>query len=141
MGVDLAIPVDLTGAWSTQVYGLYAALFPAFVYGILGTSSELAVGPVAIVSLQVASGLAEVISQDDPMYPTYCFMVALVAGCLQVSTLSPRYHRGASLLGIEPRFQGASIPRRISSSALVLNCSPLVPRIHPQRVTKITCAT
>ena len=37
--------------------GLYASIIPLVMYGVLGTSRTLAVGPVAIVSLMVASGI------------------------------------------------------------------------------------
>ena len=40
------------------VYGLYAALVPQVIYALMGTSRALAVGPVAMDSLLVASGLA-----------------------------------------------------------------------------------
>ncbi|MCW5516856.1 SulP family inorganic anion transporter [Muriicola sp. Z0-33] len=40
------------------VYGLYASLIPLVVYAFLGTSRQLAVGPVAMDSLLVAAGLA-----------------------------------------------------------------------------------
>ncbi|EKX43871.1 hypothetical protein GUITHDRAFT_72854, partial [Guillardia theta CCMP2712] len=39
------------------IYGLYTGSFPLIVYGLLGTSRQLAVGPVAIVSLLVSHGL------------------------------------------------------------------------------------
>ena len=39
------------------VFGLYAALIPQVIYGILGTSRQLSVGPVAMDSLLVAAGL------------------------------------------------------------------------------------
>ena len=40
------------------VFGLYAALVPQVIYAIMGTSRQLSVGPVAMDSLLVASGLA-----------------------------------------------------------------------------------
>lgn len=40
--------------------GLYAAVLPAALYGLLGTSRFLAVGPVALVSLLTAEALAQV---------------------------------------------------------------------------------
>ena len=43
--------------------GLYASIVPLIFYGLLGSSRALAVGPVAIVSLMVASTLNEIISQ------------------------------------------------------------------------------
>ena len=39
------------------VYGLYASIVPLIVYALMGTSKQLAVGPVAMDSLLVASGL------------------------------------------------------------------------------------
>ena len=38
-------------------YGLYSATIPIFVYAIFGTSRQLAVGPVAIISLLVAEAI------------------------------------------------------------------------------------
>ena len=42
------------------IYGLYAALSPQIIYAILGTSRQLAVGPVAMDSLLVAAGLGTI---------------------------------------------------------------------------------
>ncbi len=41
------------------VVGLYAATIPALVYAWIGSSRHMAIGPVAIVSLLIASGLGE----------------------------------------------------------------------------------
>jgi sulfate transporter 4 len=38
-------------------YGLYSALVPVYMYGIFGSSRQLAVGPVALISLLLATGL------------------------------------------------------------------------------------
>src|SRR5690625_2006577 len=40
------------------VYGLYASIVPLIAYALLGTSRHLAVGPVALVSLLVFSGMS-----------------------------------------------------------------------------------
>ncbi|NDC88052.1 MAG: hypothetical protein EB075_04480 [Bacteroidetes bacterium] len=45
------------------IYGLYAALVPLVVYALLGTSRQLAVGPVAMVSLLVAAAGVETVVQ------------------------------------------------------------------------------
>lgn len=37
-----------------DVYGLYAALIPIYIYAVFGTSRQLAVGPVALISLLVS---------------------------------------------------------------------------------------
>ena len=39
------------------VYGLYASIVPIIIYAILGTSRQLAVGPVAMVSLLTATAI------------------------------------------------------------------------------------
>ena len=41
-------------------YGLYAGIVPAAVYGLLGTSRQMHIGPFALVSLLVAEGVSEV---------------------------------------------------------------------------------
>ena len=56
--------------------GLYASLAPLVVYGLLGTSRYLAVGPVAVVSLLVGSGLAEV----GPLEPGEAVGLAALLG-------------------------------------------------------------
>ena len=39
------------------IYGLYASTLPLILYALLGTSRQLAVGPVAMVSLLTASSI------------------------------------------------------------------------------------
>jgi SulP family sulfate permease len=43
--------------------GLYSVTLPLFVYAIFGTSRQLAVGPVAVVSLITATALAPIAEQ------------------------------------------------------------------------------
>lgn len=43
-------------------YGLYSALVPIYVYALFGSSRQLAVGPVALISLLVGSGLSNILS-------------------------------------------------------------------------------
>ncbi|KAJ8602354.1 hypothetical protein CTAYLR_004240 [Chrysophaeum taylorii] len=47
------------------VYGLYAAAVPTLVYGFLGGSGQLAVGPVALVSLLVEEGLRDALTRRE----------------------------------------------------------------------------
>ena len=62
--------------------GLYASIVPLIIYGLLGTSRTLAVGPVAIVSLLVASGVAPLAESGSAEYLqlalTLAFMVAII---------------------------------------------------------------
>ena len=43
-----------------QTYGLYAAFVPLLAYGIFGTSRQLSVGPVALISLVLNNGLQKI---------------------------------------------------------------------------------
>jgi SulP family sulfate permease len=66
------------------VYGLYAAFFPQMVYAFMGTSRHLAVGPVALDSLLVASGLGALSLADPSQYLTLAIFLAFYVGLLQV---------------------------------------------------------
>jgi len=65
------------------VYGLYASIIPILIYAIFGTSRQLAVGPVAMVSLLTATAIAsfEGISTTD--YIAYAILLALLVGVIQ----------------------------------------------------------
>ena len=63
--------------------GLYASIIPLFLYGILGTSRTLAVGPVAIVSLLVASGVGAFAEIGSPEYIQFALTLALLVGIIQ----------------------------------------------------------
>lgn len=65
------------------IVGLYASTVPLFVYGLLGTSRQLAVGPVAMVSLLVASGVAPLAGDDAALYTGLAVLLAAMVGLLQ----------------------------------------------------------
>jgi len=46
-------------------YGLYSSVVPIIAYAFLGTSRQLAVGPVAMVSLLIATGLQGQLTRDE----------------------------------------------------------------------------
>lgn len=62
-------------------YGLYAGFMPTLVYAFMGTSRQLAVGPVAMVSLLTNAGLEGQLTADqcpalycpDPQDPATCY--------------------------------------------------------------------
>jgi len=64
------------------VFGLYASLVPQIVYAIMGTSRQLAVGPVAMDSLLVASGLGALSISGIDEYVLMAFFLALFMGLL-----------------------------------------------------------
>lgn len=63
--------------------GLYASIIPLIIYGILGTSRVLAVGPVAIVSLLVASSVAPLAETGSTEYVQLALTLALLVGIIQ----------------------------------------------------------
>lgn len=66
------------------IYGLYAAIVPCLVYAILGSSRQLAVGPVAMVSLLVASGVGTLAEANTEVYVSLAITLALLVGVIQL---------------------------------------------------------
>ncbi len=65
------------------IYGLYASILPIIVYSIFGTSRQLAVGPVAMVSLMVASGVGAIAPVGSPEFISLAILLALMVGIFQ----------------------------------------------------------
>ncbi len=66
------------------IYGLYAATIPLIIYAIFGTSRQLAVGPVAMVSLLVASGVGAIADLGTETFISLAILLALMVGVIQV---------------------------------------------------------
>jgi SulP family sulfate permease len=66
------------------IYGLYASLTPQIVYAFLGTSRQLAVGPVAMDSLLVAAGLSALSIVEPSQYIQMTILLALLMGAIQL---------------------------------------------------------
>ena len=64
--------------------GLYAATVPVVVYALFGTSRQLAVGPVAIVSLLTASALAPLVEEGSAGYLAAAALLALMVGVVHI---------------------------------------------------------
>ena len=67
------------------IYGLYAVTIPLIIYAFLGTSRQLAVGPVAMVSLLIASGVGQLAEAGTETYIAYAIALALLVGMIQFS--------------------------------------------------------
>ena len=63
-------------------YGLYASIIPIVIYSILGSSTSLAVGPVAIASIMTASALSSVVSADLISYVDGAITLAFLSGAM-----------------------------------------------------------
>jgi sulfate permease, SulP family len=66
------------------VVGLYASTIPVLVYAVLGSSRQLAVGPVAIVSLLTLTGVSALADPGTQEYVALAALLALMTGVLQL---------------------------------------------------------
>ncbi len=65
------------------IYGLYASLIPMILYGLLGTSRHLVIGPAAMVSLLVAAGVSELAEPASTEFIALTLTLTLCVGTLQ----------------------------------------------------------
>ncbi|KAJ4848158.1 Sulfate transporter 4.1, chloroplastic [Turnera subulata] len=65
------------------IYGLYTGFVPIFVYAIFGSSRQLAIGPVALVSLLVSNVLSGIVDSSDDLYTELAILLALMVGILE----------------------------------------------------------
>lgn len=65
------------------IYGLYASTIPILLYAIFGTSRQLAVGPVAMVSLLTAAGIGAMAEGGTETYIQLAITVAFLVGAMQ----------------------------------------------------------
>lgn len=113
------------------IYGLYASTFPIIVYALLGTSRQLAVGPVAMVSLLTASSVAMIADTGTNQYIMLAITLALLVGLIQ-------FLLGAFRLGFLVNFLSHPVISGFTSAAaLIIGFSQLkhllginIPRSH-----------
>ncbi len=65
-------------------YGLYAAFLPVMAGALWGSSSQLATGPVAVVSLLTASALAPLATTGSETFIALAALLALLVGLIQI---------------------------------------------------------
>ncbi|XP_055820929.1 low affinity sulfate transporter 3-like [Solanum dulcamara] len=68
-------------------YGLYTSVVPPLIYAVMGSSRELAIGPVAVVSLLLSAMITEIVDPAvDPIaYTSLVFTVTFFAGTFQAA--------------------------------------------------------
>ena len=62
--------------------GLYASILPLIAYALFGTSSALAVGPVAVVSLMTAAAVGRLAAEGTADYASAAILLALLSGAM-----------------------------------------------------------
>lgn len=93
--------------------GLYASIVPLIFYGLLGSSRALAVGPVAIVSLMVASTLGELNAVGSAGYLAAAVLLAFLSGAILLAM-------GLARLGFLVNFLSHPVISGFSSAAAVV---------------------
>lgn len=62
--------------------GLYASVLPLLAYAVFGTSSALAVGPVAVVSLMTAAAVGRIAAEGSVDYASAAIVLAMLSGVM-----------------------------------------------------------
>jgi len=66
------------------VTGLYASTFPLITYALFGSSRQLAVGPVAMMSLLVFAGVSSIAEPGSGKYVSLVLLLSLMVGVMQL---------------------------------------------------------
>ncbi|OUC11661.1 MAG: sodium-independent anion transporter [Alkalinema sp. CACIAM 70d] len=97
--------------------GLYASLLPPMLYPLFGTSPMLAVGPVAVDSLMVATAISKLAPQGSADYLLLATLLAFLVGAIELLL-------GVFRLGFLVNFLSRSvISGFISGAALIIGLS------------------
>ncbi len=113
------------------IYGLYASTIPLLLYALLGTSRQLAVGPVAMVSLLTAAGIGTMAEGGTETYIALAITLAFLVGAIQ-------FLLGVFRLGFLVNFLSHPVISGFTSAAaLIIGLSQLkhllgvpIPRSH-----------
>lgn len=63
--------------------GLYACIFPPIVYALLGTSNKISMGPVALDSILIITGLSVLAEPGSDHYLELAIILTLLVGLIQ----------------------------------------------------------
>lgn len=66
------------------IYGLYGGLVPLFIYGLLGTSRQVSIGPVAVSALLVLAGITQLAEPESDRYIELVILTGLMIGIAQL---------------------------------------------------------
>jgi len=101
------------------IYGLYASLAPLIVYAFFGTSRQLAVGPVAMISLLVAAGITPLAGGDAARHIELALVLAVMVGLFQ-------FVLGLARFGFLSNFMSHSVLTGFTAAAaLIIGLSQL----------------
>jgi SulP family sulfate permease len=94
-------------------YGLYAAIVPAIIGSLWGSSAQLVTGPTTAISLVVLSTLIQLAQPGSDHYLQLAFFLALIVGVIQIAM-------GLARLGSLLNFVSHSVILGFTAGAAVL---------------------
>ena len=65
-------------------YGLYACIIPPMIYALLGSSNKISIGPVALDSILIITGLSLLAEPGTDRYLSLAISLTLMVGLIQV---------------------------------------------------------
>lgn len=95
------------------VIGLYASTIPLIIYALFGSSRQLAVGPVAMVSLLVLTGVSTLAEPGTEEYLALTLLLAFMVGVIQFSL-------GILRLGFLVKFMSHAVISGFTSAAAII---------------------
>ena len=95
------------------IVGLYASLVPLIIYPFFATSRQLSVGPVAMDSLLVASGVSMMATHGSEDYLWLAILLALMVGVMQ-------FLMGIFRLGFLVNFLSQPVINGFTSAAAII---------------------
>ena len=95
------------------IHGLYASTIPLVLYALFGTSRQLAVGPVAMVSLLTATGIGALNPEGPEVYLLLAATLAFMVGATQ-------FLMGAFRLGFLVNFLSHPVISGFTSAAAII---------------------
>lgn len=110
-------------------YGLYAAFLPPMVAALFGSSSLLATGPVAVVSLMTAASLEPLATAGSAAFIGYAVVLALLVGVFQ-------FMLGLLRLGLVVNFLSHPVVNGFTSAAAIIIATSQLARIFGVEVDK-----
>jgi len=103
-------------------YGLYASFLPPLVAALLGSSHQLATGPVAVVSLLTATTLEPLATAGSQQYIAYAILLALMVGAFQFTL-------GVLKLGLVVNFISHPVVNGFTNAAAIIIASSQLPKV------------
>jgi SulP family sulfate permease len=97
------------------VMGLYASTFPLITYALIGSSRQLAVGPVAMISLLVFAGVSTLAEHGSEKYIGFVLLLSLIVGVIQ-------FIMGLLRLGFFINFFSHAVISGFTSAAAIVIC-------------------